>query len=59
MGHRAPSQVLRPELTMQCQLSDRSVHSFHVSKQHFNELRHTAAQLLKEVHEAEARLPQI
>ena len=29
--------VLRPQLTVQCTLSDGSVHSFHVSKQQFND----------------------
>ncbi|KAL1510492.1 hypothetical protein AB1Y20_006797 [Prymnesium parvum] len=52
-------RVLRPELTMQCVLTDGNVHTFHVSKQQFNALRHTTAQLLKEVYDAEARLPQI
>jgi hypothetical protein len=50
-------RVLRPELTMQCTLSDGKVHAFHVSKQRFNELRFTAAKCLKEMQDLEARLP--
>ena len=41
--------VLRPQLTVQCTLSDGSAHAFHVSKQQFNELRYTAARCLKEM----------
>jgi hypothetical protein len=41
--------VLRPQLTLQCTLSDGSVHAFHVSKQQFNELRYTVARCLKEM----------
>lgn len=50
---------MRPELTMQCAMTDGREHTFHVSKQEFNELRHTTAQLLKEVCEMEARVPRI
>ena len=49
--------VLRPQLTVQCTLSDGSVHAFYVSKQQFNELRYTAARCLKEVEDLEARMP--
>ena len=49
--------VLRPHLTLQCTLSDGSVHAFHVSKQRFNELRFTAARCLKEMEDVESRLP--
>ena len=49
--------VLRPQLTLQCTLTDGSVHAFHVSKQQFNELRYTAARCLKEMDDIERRLP--
>ena len=49
--------MLRPELTMQCTLSDGKVHAFHVSKQRFNELRFNVAKCLKEMQDLEARLP--
>jgi len=48
--------VLRPQLTLQCTLSDGSVHAFHVSKQQFNELRYTVARCLKEMDDVETRL---
>lgn len=50
-------RVLRPQLTMQCALSDGSTHAFHVSKQRFHELRYTAAKMLKDAQDLEARLP--
>lgn len=50
-------RVLRPQLTMQCALSDGSEHAFHISKQRFNELRYTAAKLLKDMEDVEARMP--
>ena len=49
--------VLRPQLTLQCTLSDGSAHAFHVSRQHFNELRYTAASCLKAMDDLEARHP--
>mmetsp|Transcript_1715 Transcript_1715/g.4816 ORF Transcript_1715/g.4816 Transcript_1715/m.4816 type:complete len:232 (+) Transcript_1715:59-754(+) len=52
-------RVLRPALTMQTTLSDGSVHAFHVPKQRFNELRYTAAKLLKEMQTLDARMPSI
>ena len=42
---------------MQCALSDGSQHAFHVSRQRFNELRYTAAKLLKDMQDLEARMP--
>jgi hypothetical protein len=42
---------------MQCSLSDGSAHAFHVSKQRFNELRYVVAKSLKEMDDAESRLP--
>ena len=50
-------RVLRPQLTMQCMLSNGEVHCFHVSKQRFSELRFTVAKCLKELQDLEARLP--
>ena len=47
--------VLRPQLTMQCALSDGSTHAFHVSKQQFNDLRYTAARCLKEMEDGAPR----
>ena len=52
-------RVLRPALTMQATLSDGSTYAFHVSKQRFNELRYTAAKLLKDMQTVEARVPTI
>ena len=49
--------VLRPQLTVQCTLSDGSVHAFHVGKQQLNELRYTTARCLKAMDDLEARLP--
>ena len=48
--------VMRPQLTVQCTLSDGSVHAFHVSKQRFNELRYTVARCLKEMEDVESRM---
>ena len=50
-------RVLRPQLTMQCTLSDGKMHNFHVSKQRFSEMRFTVAKCLKELQDMEARLP--
>lgn len=50
-------RVLRPALTMQIELTNGEVHAFHVSKQRFNELRYTAARLLKDMQTLEARMP--
>lgn len=50
-------RVLRPQLTLQCTLSDQNVHTFHVGKQRFGELRFTAAKCFKEMQDLEARLP--
>ena len=52
-------RVLRPQLTMQCGLSDGSEHTFAVSKQRFNELRYTAAKCLKDMQDLETRLPEM
>lgn len=52
-------RVLRPALTMQATLSDGSAYAFHVSKQRFNELRYTAAKLLKDMQSLDARVPTI
>lgn len=50
-------RVLRPQLTLQCELSNGSVRKFHVSKQRFNELRFVVAKCLKDMQDVEARLP--
>lgn len=50
-------RVLRPELTMHCELSDQRTRAFHVSKPRFNQLRYTAAHLLKEMQDLESKLP--
>ena len=50
-------RVLRPHLTLQCELSDGSTHAFHASKQRFEELRYTCARLLNDMQAVEARLP--
>jgi len=51
------NKVLRPHLTLQCTLSDDSQHSFHVSRERFDELRYTVAKLLTEMQALENRLP--
>mmetsp|Transcript_40582 Transcript_40582/g.67390 ORF Transcript_40582/g.67390 Transcript_40582/m.67390 type:complete len:196 (+) Transcript_40582:52-639(+) len=53
------SKVLRPQLTLQCTLSDQSSQTFHVSKQRFDELRYTVANLLKGVQDLESRMPAV
>ena len=49
--------VLRPQLTLQCTLSDGTIHAFHVTKQQLSELRFVAARCLKEMDDVETRLP--
>ena len=50
-------RVLRPQLTMQCSLSDGTQHAFNVSKPQFHQLRYTAAKLRKDMQDLEARMP--
>ena len=50
-------RVLRPHLTLQCELGDGTTHAFYASKQRFEELRYTCARLLNDMQAVEARLP--
>lgn len=50
-------RVLRPQLTLQTELSDGSAQAFHASRPRFNELRYVAAKCLKEIEDLESRLP--
>ena len=49
-------RVMRPELTMRCALSDGAEHTFHVPRERLQELRYTAAKLLKDMKDLEMRL---
>lgn len=50
-------RVLRPHLTLQCELGDGTTHAFYASKQRFEELRYTCARLLNDMQAVGARLP--